>query len=256
MLLSAPGGGGREPNTRCTGHSFRSREELFRNATNFLVTPGNNDWSDCRGYNATRDTDPIRELWRRHFVAGSSSFHSFGQDFPGGGRPTLHRQESRPENYFFVRSEVAFFGISQPESPSHTVDAAATEANERWVEEHLSADRTACTFRSIVLLSHTPPHESLYDTIDEYFEACGAVLPILSVSGGARPRTYCMSHDVAKARVHVTVEAFEAGPLLISVVRDPQGGGDFFHVEDTDPNDSNRQCPSFSEVKYRTYRFI
>ena len=56
-----------------------------------------------------------------------------------------------------------------------------------------------------------------------------------------------MTKNAANTRVNVIAEAFESGPLLISVVRDPDGGGDFFHVNDVDSIDSNRQCPSFSE---------
>jgi len=243
-------GGGPASNTRCTGHSFSSRKRLFARSANFLVVPGDNDWNECYGYDISSNTDPTREMWRSHFAAETSPFHQFGRDFPGGAagrRPTIRRQASNPENYFFVAERVAFFGINRPDRESHVSDRADVDPNESWVEERLAL--ASCdALDSIVIISHSPPKESLYGRAEERFARCGgAVLPVLTVSGNAQPRTYCMTRDAAgRERVAVTVEALQSGPLLISVVRDPDGGGDFFHVEDVDPVDSNRRCPALS----------
>ena len=191
------------------------------------------------------NTDPIREMWRENFARESSPMHQFGKDFPGGSKPTIYRQSSNPENYFFNHSGVAFFGINRPERSSYISDRAPVDINEQWVEERLTLDTTACTFKSIVILAHSWAKESLYGKIDEYFDSCGKTLPILSVSGNTIPTSYCMSKDVTNSRVNVTVEAYQSAPLLISVVRDPEGGGDHFHVEDVDATDSNIQCPTF-----------
>ena len=151
---------------------------------------------------------------------------------------------------FFFHSDVAFFDINKSDGSTNISSKAYVDINEVWVEDRLGLDSTTCTFKSIVIIAHSWPKESLYDKIDEYFDACGATLPILSISGNTQPRTYCMTQNATSTRVNVTVEAFESGPLLISVVRDPDGGGDFFHVEDVDLTDSNRQCPSFSGGRY------
>ena len=251
MLLLSLGGSGLALNTRCTDYSFKSRKDLFNDGTNFLVTPGDNDWNECFGYDISSNSDPIREMWRGHFATETSPFNQFSKDFPGGDRPTIYRQNpSNPENYFFSHNDVAFFGINKPSGSNYISNKALVDINEMWVEDRLGLDSTTCTFKSIVIIAHSWPKESLYDKIDEYFDACGATLPILSISGNTQPRTYCMTQNATSTRVNVTVEAFESGPLLISVVRDPDGGGDFFHVEDVDLTDSNRQCPSFSEGRY------
>ena len=55
----------------------------------------------------------------------------------------------------------------------------------------------------------------------------------------------CMSKQAINAtntRVHVIAEAFQSAPLLISVVRDPDGSGDFFHVEDVDSSVNAYSC--------------
>ena len=44
----------------------------------------------------------------------------------------------------------------------------------------------------------------------------------------------------------LTIEAFRSGPILVTVVRDPDGSGDFFHASDSQSNDSNSECPEFS----------
>ena len=51
-------------------------------------------------------------------------------------------------------------------------------------------------------------------------------------------------------RVNVIAEAFKSAPLLISVVRDPNGskGADYVHILDVDDTDSNSECPSFESV--------
>jgi len=191
------------------------------------------------------NTDPGREMWRGHFAGKTSPFHQFGKDFPrGSSRPAIYRQESNPENYFFNYSDVAVFGINKPDRRSYISDRAPVDANELWVEQRLGLD-SSCSFKSIVIFAHSWAKESLYGKINEYFDACGgATLPILSISGNTQPTAYCMSKNATNTRVNVTVEAFSSAPLLISVVRDPNGSGDYFHVEDVDQTGSNRQCPT------------
>lgn len=255
-------GSGPASNTRCTSYSFESRKNLFSDyGTNFLPVPGDNDWNECYGYDINSNTDPMRELWRDNFAAESSPFHQFTRDFPEGGggsdddgssRPTIYRQDGNPENYFFSHNNVAFFGINRPDGRSYISNKAPVDTNEAWVEHRLgldsSSESSSCTFKSIVIIAHSWPKESLYDKVlGEYVDACGGtVLPVLSISGNAQPRSHCMTtKDESDMRVEVTVEAFQSGPLLISVVRDPDNGGDFFHVEDVDSVDSNRRCPAF-----------
>ena len=230
-------------NTRCTEYSFTSRRNLFSEVSNFIIVPGDNEWNECYGYERYQNTDPPREMWRRHFSSESSPFNQFEKDFSGGGRPTIHRASSNPELYFFSHAEVAFFGITKPSRPHYISDYADEDINMLWVEEKLGLDKE-CQFKSIVIISHTMPRDSLYEKIEEYFDSCNFVLPILTVKADTHPRRYCMeSNNSDNTRITVTAEAFRSGPLLVSVVRDPDGGGDFFHVDDVDTRNSNSVCP-------------
>lgn len=221
-------------NTRCTKYSFASRRDLFNLGTNFLIVPGDNEWNECYGYDESSNTDPVKEMWRKHFAAERSPFNKFSKDFPGGGRPAIYRHDDNPEIFYFNHNRVAFFGLNQVDRS----DTAPVDANEEWVKDRLSLD-TNCELESIVILSQTWPKRSLYDTIDLYFDVCESTLPILTVTGNTHPKTYCMATNENEdssgtARVKVTA----------AVVRDPNGG-DFFHVEDTQGMDSNRYCPTF-----------
>ena len=73
----------------------------FNNSTDFLLIPGDNDWSECYGYNTTNNTDSTRELWRSYFATETSPFNQFSSDFPGDGRPTIYRQEKIPRTTSF-----------------------------------------------------------------------------------------------------------------------------------------------------------
>ena len=48
-------------------------------------------------------------------------------------------------------------------------------------------------------------------------------------------------------RIFLTIEAYSSGPIKVTVVRSPNGEGDFFFVEDSqlsDTSNSNR-CPTY-----------
>ena len=98
-----------------------------------------------------------------------------------------------------------------------------------WAENRLSLDNTTCTFKSIVLLAHTWP--SMYDKVGDYFTI---LWRHSSIQDNGHPGTYSVTNETNNSPVNVAVKAFGSAPLLISVVRDPDDGGDFFRVEDID----------------------
>jgi len=232
-----PGGMKTGLNTRCQSHSFGSRRELFSTGENFLLLPGDNDWNECVGYDINSNSDPIRQLWRDYFANAASPLNQFGRDFPptlgfpGGTRPHIDRKDTNPELFYFSHNKIALIGLNQVNGPAY-IDG--TDINEDWVEESLGLD-TSCELESIVILSHRIPEQTVYDRIDSYFAGCGGShLPILTITGDKHPPDYCMTR--ANNRLHLMVEAFQSGPIKVSVVRDPEGlEGDFFHVEDTQP---------------------
>merc|ERR1712029_1317921 len=96
----------------------------------------------------------------------------------------------------------------------------------------------------------------IYEKVEEYFDNCTQWhgtphrLPLLTVTGNTHPNSYCNTRHVdnilGDVRLDLTTEAFQSGPIHVSVVRDPAGNkGDFFHMEDSDPRDSNRKCPKY-----------
>jgi len=239
-------GGNVGESKRCTVHSFNSRKDLFDDATNFLVVPGDNDWNECYGYDRYSNTDPTRELWRATFSDVTSPFNQFSTDFPGGGRPHIHRKLGNPEMFFFQRNDIAIFGLNKVGNRfSYISDVAPVDLNAEWVEERLSLDSNTCSYKSIVILAQALLKPIVYDKVDAYFEACGA-LPLLTITGDYHPETFCMNKNSTNTRLDLTVEAYKSGPLLVSVIRDPTGEkGDFFHVDDSDLVDSNYYCPTY-----------
>ena len=231
------------PNKRCSDASFESRKTLFSQCSNFLITPGDNEWNECAGYDINSNTDDIRELWRDKFASEQSPFHQFSSDFPsavGGGRPNISRQNNNPENLFFTYNEVAFFGLNLPAGDNYIENRSLVDINARWVEANLDKDR--CNLKSIVIFGHTQPSSLVDSVLQSYYDAC-SMIPTLFIKGDAHPSTYCMKK--LDNRLTLTVEAFHSGPLLLSIVSDTSGNH-FFHVKDKDIVNSNRDCPDLS----------
>ena len=241
-------GAGPASNKRCNEFSFAARRDLFSDSTNFLLVPGDNDWNECCTYDINSNTDPLREVWRDYF-ARNTAFYQFSSDFPatagfpGGSKPTVERKEpNNPEIYYFEHNQIAVFGLNRVARDSYISDVAPTDFNADWVEEKLALD-TSCELESIVFIAQTGLKQVVYDRVNEYFVRCGRTLPTLTVTGDTHPATYCMSKS--NERVDLTIEAFRSGPILVTVVRDPDGSGDFFYASDSQLVESNSQCPEF-----------
>ncbi len=237
ILKGTPDGKSR----RCTEASFGSRAKLFQPAKNFLLINGDNESNECLGYDIKKPSDPIRDMWRQKFGK-----YSFTSDFPttnGGGRPAISRVLGNEEIFGFEHKNIAFFGLDYPAGDAYITKHAPQDLNAKFVKETLASDES-CALRSIVLFSHIAPRSPVDEALDEYFDECG-VLPTLTVLGNAHPSTYCLTKK--DERLSLTVEAFRSGPVLVSVLRDPkEGGGDYFHVADSDLVDSNSKCPKFA----------
>ena len=148
-----------------------------------------------------------------------------------------------PELFFFRYNDIAIFGLNTPSGDTYASDYSVPDLNAEWVADRLGND---CSFQSVIFLSHKTPKSAVLDVIDQDFvDRCGRILPSLVIKGSSHPKEYCMSHDVADKRTLLTVEAFSSGPVTVSVVRDPDGTGDYFHVEDSQLSNSNSQCPDF-----------
>ena len=215
---------------------------------NFHHPAGN----ECYGYNINSNTDPIRELWREYFAKYSSPISQFTNNFPatpgfdGTSFPVVERKaDTNPELFHFRHNDIVFFGLNQVGRETYE---DTHPVNDDWVTDRLGLD-PGCTMRSIVIIAQRPPNKSVYDRFETYFNtACGGVqLPILTITGDMHPETYCQTMQHGPNRIDITVEAFSAGPLKISVVRDMTPGNnraDFFHVEDTQATPTNLKCPT------------
>ncbi len=227
---------------RCTQASFDSRVKLFQPAKNFLLINGDNESNECLGYDITQPSDPIRDMWRNKF--GTYSFTSDFPEITGGGRPTISRVAGNEEIFSFEYKNIAFFGLDYPAGDTYITKKAPQDLNAKFVKETLDSD-TSCELKSIVMFSHIAPRSPVDDALNDYFNVCERVLPTLVVMGNAHPSTYCLTRK--GERFSLTVEAFKSGPLMVSVVRDPkEGGGDYFHVTDSDLKNSNSDCPTFA----------
>jgi len=232
-------------NRRCQPHSLKGRQELFANATNFLIVPGDNEWNECYGYDPSSNDGDLRDLWRQYFAL-DPPFNQFSAPFPRGDTPTLHRKTTpnaggdvNPELLYFETNDIAIFGLNYVTGEAYI---NTTTINEEWVEWGLN--NSGCSLKSIILFSQRPPNQSIYDKVDEYIDSCGGTsVPLLTISGDIHPSNYCMT-KTSPDRIHLTIEAFRSGPIYVSVVRDPTGvNGDFFHASDTQEESGNHRCP-------------
>eukprot|EP00581_Thalassiosira_minuscula_P014206 CAMPEP_0183721870 /NCGR_PEP_ID=MMETSP0737-20130205/13999_1 /TAXON_ID=385413 /ORGANISM="Thalassiosira miniscula, Strain CCMP1093" /LENGTH=488 /DNA_ID=CAMNT_0025951933 /DNA_START=886 /DNA_END=2352 /DNA_ORIENTATION=+ len=237
-------------NRRCQEHSLASRRQLYEACTNFLLVAGDNDWNECYGYDINNNTDRMREVWRNYFADSNSTFNQFSKNFPptfnftGDSKPEIFRKTDNTEIYHFTHNDVAFFGLNRVAGESYISDRAPVDLNAEWVEQRLALD-VDCELKSIVIVAHAVVKSIVYDKINEYFESCGDeyVLPVLTINGNLHPDEYCLAKN--ETRLELTMEAFNAGPLCVSVVRDPDGeAGDFFHVSDCRTRKSKKKCPS------------
>mmetsp|Transcript_8871 Transcript_8871/g.15421 ORF Transcript_8871/g.15421 Transcript_8871/m.15421 type:complete len:261 (-) Transcript_8871:106-888(-) len=229
---------------RCNPYSFAARKDLFSAIPNFLIIPGDNEWNECIDYNPNSNTDRHRDDWRSTFAEGASPFYQFSMNFPRANNcsPIISRKVGNPEIFYFEYNNVAFFGLNRVMDESYVSDNAPVDLNEEWVEDVLGS--ASCDLESIVIFSHTLLKDALYNKLDAYFNNCGSTLPTLTITGNEHPTTYCMTKS--NERIDVVVEAYRAGPILVSIVRDPDGmhgDSDFVHIEDPDPADTNSQCP-------------
>lgn len=232
-------------NKRCSNASFESRRKLFSQCSNFLLTPGDNEWNECPGYNIISNGGDMRQLWRDKFAAEQSQFHQFSTDFPsavGGGRPNIARQINNPENLFFTFNQVAVFGLNLPANDNYVENRSPVDTNSQWIKANLDKDR--CDLKSIIIFGHTNPSSEVDAALQSYYDACSPI-PTLVINGNSHPATYCMKKS--DNRLTLTVEAFHSGPLLVSIVSDTTTSGyHFFHVKDKDIVNSNRDCPDLS----------
>ena len=225
--------------------------ELFEPAINHVIVPGDNDWNECAGYDVTQNAGDFRDLWRELFAEAPSSFNKFDRNFPGENYyPDIERKttpnaqgDMNPELFFFRYNDIAIFGLNTPSGLNYISNYSPVDINAEWVADRIGND---CSFQSVIFLSHKDPMPAVLDVIDiDFAERCNRILPSLVVKGSRHPRVYCMKHDEDVKRTELTVEAYFSGPLKVSVVRDPEGGGDYFHVEDSQVANSNANCPDF-----------
>ena len=202
------------------------------------------------GYDINSPTDWARRLWRQRFADATSPFNSFSRDFASGVKPSIARRDTSPEIFYFTYNDVGVFGLNQPGGSSFEEGdgPVGDDLNAEWIAQQLANDASACSLKSIILIAHKPPPDDVNDALDAYFATCGSILPTLTISGSKHPRTYCLEFNAAITnRIDLTVEAYESGPVLVSVVRNANGE-DFFHISDSDLANSNYNCPVFDEA--------
>lgn len=192
----------------------------------------------------------MKTLWRERFGDSNSPFYSFTRDFPGTpingypARPTLERQEdandvnkNNPENFFFKHNNVAFFGLNDLNTLRGPAWVGQNAQNAAWVTDKLGSD---CSFESIVIFTQTFIRNGVQDALDDYFTQCGGDKPVLNLTGDKHPQVYCGNQNGKIMKI--TVEAFKAAPLLVSIIADPSDGKHYFHAEPTSPGTPYGVC--------------
>ncbi|HEX3098288.1 MAG TPA: hypothetical protein VHQ02_11245 [Usitatibacter sp.] len=137
-------------NSPCTDELFlRRKAELDRSAHPIVLTPGDNDWTDCRRA-SNGATDPIERLARLREIF-------FADAFALGREKLATRAQSaciapvipecgcaaHPENRLWIRSGVVFATLNVPGSNDNVGYDAANdaearcrgEANRQWLDE-------------------------------------------------------------------------------------------------------------------------
>jgi len=127
------GGGSLAANARCNPYLFEGRRQLFQQAQNLLIVPGDNDWNECSDYRIDENTSPSRGEWRDKFT--TAPFDAFTKPFPDGTFPNIVRKtgqyadagtgDENPEIYYFEYDKIAFFGLNRPARESYISDRAS-----------------------------------------------------------------------------------------------------------------------------------
>ena len=133
---------------------------------------------------------------------------------------------------------MAFVGLNRVAGAQYAQDDTIAAS---WVTQQLG---TNCNLKSIVFIGHMTPAGEVNNALDTYFGSC-STLPTLTISGNAHPTSYCMKKT--NERVDLTIEAFQSGPISVSIVQSPSGEH-FFHASDADKCNSNSKCPNFVEL--------
>jgi len=144
----------------------------------------------------------MRDLWREYF-AKDPSFNQFSVNFPatpgfgGGSKPVIYRKtepnangDMNPELFYFLHNKIAFFGLNQVTGVAYIDDSGI---NEEWITSRLSLD-TNCEIESIIILAQRMPDQSVFDSIDLYFDGCGGTIPLLTITGDIHPPQYCSEY--------------------------------------------------------------
>lgn len=225
----------------CNSRMLDSRRSLFQVVEphlDFFAVPGDNEWNECANFQGRRNasSESAEDLWRQSFAYDDTSpFSRFDRPsfLPSSIRmpPAVERHlPYYPENFFFTYLDVAFFGILEPMG-HHATDTQTKyhpyngDINAYWISTKLASSTPAS---AIVIFGHA----RFSNEVRSVLQAQGAI-PTLYVMGNSHPDYYCLKRDDALPNVlELTVEPFQAGPLLVSIVTD-HFGNNFFHVNAT-----------------------
>ena len=212
-----------------------------------------NEWNECVGFDVNSNDDPAKAKWREMFADENSPFHSFSRDFPHvsagyPAMPTLERQEANPENFFFKHNDVAFLGLNEVNSYYQPVWVGQDAQNSDWVKSNFGTNAGGtldCSFSSIVIFSQISIGGGIETAIFDYFSQCGGDKPTLNIVGDIHPFVFCSNWVNNDRIIKVTVEAFKAAPLLVSILKDPSDNKHYFHMESTSTSTTYGDCATF-----------
>ena len=185
--------------SRCSDALYaRRRAQFDASAHPFVLTPGDNDWTDCRRVKE----DPLERLaalrkvfFADRFSLGRKRIEQFVQERCPGGGPFACDCPGLPENRFWTRGGVRFVTLHVVGSNNNVgFDAdndrearCRDQANAEWLEYVVRASERSET-RALVIFAHANPFNAsrtIYgDLITRVQEAARRLRkPVLFVHG-------------------------------------------------------------------------
>lgn len=169
--------------------------------------------------------------------------------------PSLERQEDaadpekhNPENFYFKHNDVAFFGINEVNRNRAEHWTGQDARNVAWLESKFGTNSGGvldCSFASVVIFSQRGVHSSVESALSNYFAQCGGDKPVLNITGDIHPFVYCSNTNTDNNILKITVEAFKAAPLMVSILKDLSDGQHYFHMESTSTSTIYGNCATF-----------
>ncbi|MFP5471070.1 MAG: metallophosphoesterase family protein [Bacteroidia bacterium] len=130
----------------------RIQKYLEKSPVPYLIIPGDNEYNDCYCLKPHK----ALKTWRKYLINSQNSLNEM-------------RNDSLPENFYFLRDSILFIGINNVGGKIHdTLEwKQRTRLNIQWIEE---ANTKHPESKRIIIFSHAAPRKEfgLYQFMDDF----------------------------------------------------------------------------------------